>query len=83
MNNNIRRVVAMLATWSIVNEKRKQGDKITDEVFKDYAEYTLEGLSGLALSLCEEFNVSEEDLHEEIRKAISSYLEAEKPNATH
>jgi hypothetical protein len=83
MNDNIRRVVAMLATWSVVSEKLKHGAKINNEIFEDYAQYTVEGLSGLALSLCEAFNVDAKDLHKEIDEAIRSYLEAERQNVTH
>jgi hypothetical protein len=65
MQDRQRALVALLATWTVVQMKLRKGHEISAENMEMYAEYTCDGLFGA---------LSEEMETEEIVKEVSAAM---------
>ena len=70
LSDEIREVVAMFATWSVVQAKLRRGEEMPPEVFAEYARYTRDGLGQLLITPAERQSVGGDRLETEIARAL-------------
>jgi hypothetical protein len=70
-DDELRRLVALIATWVAAGANVRAGMEFDRETFQGYADHTVNELMALAFALGEARGVSEEEVMDECKVALS------------